>query len=78
MSTTTYGSSPECFDVDAANLEELRVKLSMWQAGALTLVALLESTPGVTDAAKEAASIEQESAPAAQARQEALSRLTQP
>lgn len=65
-------------DVDAANLEELRVKLSMWQAGALTLVALLESTPGVTDAAKEAASIEQESAPAAQARQEALSRLTQP
>lgn len=47
-------------DVDAANLEELRVKLSMWQAGALTLVSLLESTPGVSDAAKEAASVEKE------------------
>lgn len=41
-------------DVDAVNLEELRVKLQMWESGALTLVSLLEATPGVTDAAKEA------------------------
>lgn len=45
--------SPKLFlDVDAANLEELRVKLQMWESGALTLVGLLEATPGVTDAQK--------------------------
>ena len=49
---------PKLFlDIDAVNLEELRVKLAMWQAGALTLVALLEATPGVTDAAKEAEAV---------------------
>ncbi|GGL15747.1 hypothetical protein [Deinococcus radiotolerans] len=46
-------------DVDAVNLEELRVKLQMWESGALTLVSLLEATPGVTDAAKEAGRIEE-------------------
>lgn len=50
---------PKMFlDVDAVNLEELRVKLQMWESGALTLVSLLEATPGVTDAAKEAGRVE--------------------
>lgn len=47
-------------DVDAANLEELRVKLTMWQAGAITLTTLLESTPGVGDAAKETKAVQEE------------------
>lgn len=46
-------------DVDAVNLEELRVKLQMWQAGALTLTSLLEVTPGVSDAAKEVKALEE-------------------
>lgn len=69
---------PKMFlDVDAINLDELRVKLAMWQAGALTLVSLLESTPGVTDAAKEAAGIEKGEGVSgeAKAKQDALDKL---
>lgn len=65
-------------DVDAVNLEELRVKLNMWQAGALTLTTLLEATPGVTDAVKEAGALAGEGggvSPDAQAKQAALDRL---
>lgn len=52
---------PKVFlDVDAVNLEELRVKLQMWQQGALQLTTLLEATPGVPDAATEAAAVEKE------------------
>lgn len=75
---------PKMFlDVDAVNLEELRVKLQMWESGALTLVSLLEATPGVTDAAKEAGKLEGESegpgpggtTPPTDAKKEALKRL---
>lgn len=45
-------------DVDAVNLEEVRLKLQMWQAGALTLSTLLEATPGVSDAVKEAEALD--------------------
>lgn len=64
-------------DVDAINLDELRVKLQMWQAGALTLVSLLESTPGVTDAAKEAKAVDQGEGTSneAQAKKDALDKL---
>lgn len=65
-------------DVDAANLEELRVKLQMWQQGALTLTTLLEATPGVTDAAKEAEAVDKGSGTSIQsdAKKAALDRLT--
>lgn len=64
-------------DVDGANLEELKVKLQMWQAGALTLVSLLEATPGVGDAAREASSVEGGSgtSPQSDAKKAALDRL---
>lgn len=69
---------PKMFlDIDAVNLEELRVKLTMWQAGALQLVTLLEATPGVSDAAAEAEALAQGGgSPEEQARLEALKRLT--
>lgn len=70
---------PKVFlDVDAANLEELRVKLNMWQAGALTLTTLLEATPGVGDAAKEAKDVMEGEGqnPVEKAKQDALARLS--
>ncbi|WP_027480541.1 hypothetical protein [Deinococcus pimensis] len=68
---------PKVFlDVDAVNLEELRVKLQMWQAGALTLTTLLESTPGVPDAAKEEQALkERQTDPTEQARRKLLDDL---
>jgi hypothetical protein len=66
-------------DVDAVNLEELRVKLAMWQAGALKLTTLLEATPGVADAAAEAQDLEDGGgSPDSQAQQAALDRLVNP
>jgi len=64
-------------DVDAANLEELKVKLLMWQAGGLSLDAMLESTPGVTDVAMEKGRIEEDRAtnPLTVNREEALKKL---
>ncbi|MFC6592397.1 hypothetical protein ACFP81_10600 [Deinococcus lacus] len=69
---------PKMFlDVDAINLEEVRVKLSMWQAGALTLVSLLESVPGITDAAKEAEAVQrgEGTSEESEAKRQALERL---
>ncbi|THF70491.1 hypothetical protein E7T06_07240 [Deinococcus sp. Arct2-2] len=66
-------------DVDAVNLEELRVKLAMWQAGALKLTTLLEATPGVADAAAEAKDLDEGGgSPESQAQQAALNRLVNP
>lgn len=64
-------------DVDAINLEETRVKLAMWQAGALQLEALLQSTPGIADAAAAAKAIEEDGTgnPDQAAKQAALDRL---
>jgi hypothetical protein len=64
-------------DVDAANLEELKVKLLMWQGGALSLTALLEATPGVEDPAAEEKRLEEQQAenPVNTARQDALNNL---
>ncbi|GGR00227.1 hypothetical protein [Deinococcus ruber] len=64
-------------DIDAANLEELKVKLLMWQGGALSLTALLEATPGVEDPKAEEERVKEGQAnnPVNAARQDALNKL---